>query len=456
MSDIKKNIYLSILVIFIGLVFAGATFAYLTRNAELTNENHVVNSECFLIDYNVNNENGTKDITGTLFPTGKASGGLNGRVGLKINNSCNMYGTGTLKMHINNTTNSDLTRSISSYCISRSTLEKIDGITTKAACEAENVKGRWMGYGDSYCENPNTLERIDTTEENCTSSGGTWTTGGSPLKYAVYSNSTGTGNPLRVGHITSSDIGNDIILKDDILVGNTQKYYYIYVWLDGYMTDNTFNNMPFSGYINASAIQNDESLPSNYQRVEFLQGSGTQYIDSEYYPDKDTAVYVDYQFTTITKQRRIFGTDLGDTTNTVSYGFYINGSSKWAYAFSDGAGNWINTGVLANTNRHILEFNRNGLVKIDSGTIYSSQISGTVTKKSDYSMFIMARNAMGTTSQIASIKIYSFKIYQNNTLVRNFIPCYNKDTNEKGLYDVVNSKFYTNKGTDTFQIGSEV
>jgi len=48
------------------------------------------------------------------------------------------------------------------------------------------------------------------------------------------------------------------------------------------------------------------------------------------------------------------------------------------------------------------------------------------------------------------IKLYSFKIYENGELVRYMVPCYRKSDNVVGLYDIINSKFYTNSGTGEF------
>lgn len=260
MNDIKKkNVLLSIAVIMIGLMFSGGTYAYLARTVNTTNQIYNAKSLCFLIDYNINNVSNGQDISGTLFPSEGINGGLTGRVGLKVNSSCNLSGTGTLKLHINNGTSSSLMTPATSYCEDRSTLEKINGITTETACKADNVKGRWRGYGDSYCENPNTLERMPDykTSSTCTSHSGTWTSGGSPLKYAIYDNATMSGNPISKGRITSNDINNDITIKDNISITTEQKYFYIYIWLDGYQTDNTFTELPFSGYISASAIQKE-------------------------------------------------------------------------------------------------------------------------------------------------------------------------------------------------------
>ena len=64
-------------------------------------------------------------------------------------------------------------------------------------------------------------------------------------------------------------------------------------------------------------------------------------------------------------------------------------------------------------------------------------------------------------------RVYLCKIYDENLMVRNYIPCYstkevidvnNKQctVNTKGLYDTVEGKFYTNQGTGEFIAGPDV
>ena len=42
------------------------------------------------------------------------------------------------------------------------------------------------------------------------------------------------------------------------------------------------------------------------------------------------------------------------------------------------------------------------------------------------------------------------KIYENWTLIRDFVPCYRKSDNVIWLYDLVNNQFYTNSWSWTF------
>ena len=51
---------------------------------------------------------------------------------------------------------------------------------------------------------------------------------------------------------------------------------------------------------------------------------------------------------------------------------------------------------------------------------------------------------------MAIMRLYELKMWKDGELVREFIPCYRKSDKEVGLYDLVNSIFYTNAGTGTF------
>ena len=258
----SKKILIIFAIAFIGLSLVGSTYAYLTMSLNVNNGTYNnVTTHCFGVTYNAQNIDGSTDITGTLFPSGTSKKGLTGRVGFSSDPTCSLTGLGTINLNIANGTSSTLTTPASSYCESRSTLEPIPEYTTEAACTTAGE--RWRGYGDSYCENPNTLERLEdyTSQSDCTSNGGNWTSGGSPLKYAVYTSTDTNATPVSVGRINTSDIGNTVTIYNNFAVINTMSYYYIYIWLDGYLTDNTYTNLPFSATISASVSQNPNAAP---------------------------------------------------------------------------------------------------------------------------------------------------------------------------------------------------
>ncbi len=264
--EMKRKIIGSIIgVIAFAALIVGATYAWLIKDLVVSNANYVASTGCFDINYDITNpDNPVSEITGDMIPAAHVTGGLSGRVGLRTKDNCEIEGTATLNLHVNGIVNGvtvtdpKLLTTADSYCQSRKTLEKIDGITTKLACETAG--NRWMPYGDDYCENSTTLERLVayTDSSSCSGNGGTWKSGGSPLKYAVYDNASGTGTPVGVGSITAADIdGDDVILATDIEVTSTQQYYYIFIWLDGYLTDSTYAGLPFNGSISATVVQSE-------------------------------------------------------------------------------------------------------------------------------------------------------------------------------------------------------
>ncbi|MBQ9658345.1 MAG: hypothetical protein IJV31_06225, partial [Clostridia bacterium] len=58
-------------------------------------------------------------------------------------------------------------------------------------------------------------------------------------------------------------------------------------------------------------------------------------------------------------------------------------------------------------------------------------------------------------SYYSSASLKYFKIYINDSIVRDFIPCKNSE-GKAGLYDLVENKFYGNSGTGDFAAGREI
>ena len=277
----NKNKKILIFGIILGVVLiAGGTYAFLTIALNVQNGNVNGKLECFQINYNacnlwdvngdgvidtndsaalndyfngtvnenyiyrdlngdgaINNLdatlfsdclNGTQtnnsvgDLRGTLFPSTEITGGLFGSLAMGVNSACNITGTGTIYLHVG--TESSVTL-----------LRKTDG----------------------HCENPTTLETLTsyTSSNECLTDGNKWVTDGSALKYAVYDNAMGTGVPLSVGYITGGDIGEDISLYTGFDVNSTNNRYYMFIWLDGNLTNEDYEDLPFSGYIHASVVQ---------------------------------------------------------------------------------------------------------------------------------------------------------------------------------------------------------
>lgn len=197
-------------------------------------------------------------------------------------------------------------------------------------------------------------------------------------------------------------------------------------------------------------------LPSTYKQVEYIEGTGTQYIDSGYKPKAITGVSATYQFTEVaTLQQRVYGTQGVTSTNTsIGYALYINGAGGWSYAYNDGEGNWVAIGVTADPGKHTFRLNVNpGYYSLDNGL--DTAMSGSITKTSLYNLYIMAKSYADGAAQFGKLKLYDFMIFESGTALRKYVPCYRVSDSTTGLCDMLNnSTFYPGAGTGTLNKGS--
>lgn len=189
-----------------------------------------------------------------------------------------------------------------------------------------------------------------------------------------------------------------------------------------------------------------QGLPTAYTRLAYIQSTGTQYVDSKFVPNQDTRVVVDMNVSQSNNQQGLFGARDGSIyfelfTYTATNGYQDDYGSTQKYP----------VGAI-NYGRHILDKNKN-VFSVDG--IAVNTITAT-TFSISYSVFLLSINKDGSAYAAVptTAKLYSCQIYDNGTLVRDFVPCINP-SGTVGLYDLVGKKFYGNAGTGTFT-GSEV
>ena len=186
------------------------------------------------------------------------------------------------------------------------------------------------------------------------------------------------------------------------------------------------------------------NLPQEFQQVEYIESTGTQYIDTEYYANGDSG-YI-YKYSDNKQNGVMFGAYNNDWTT--GNGFYINVNRDSYNPFLH---------YYSNT-RIPIGYNTSGMIQINKGTVYINNIQYISLNSRSFFVnvptFIFCGNWMGNRlEQPTQYKLHFFYIYENNIFIRKFFPCYSKTTNEVGLYDTVNNQFYTNQGTGTFLKG---
>ena len=189
------------------------------------------------------------------------------------------------------------------------------------------------------------------------------------------------------------------------------------------------------------------SLPSGYKRLEYIRSSGTQWIDTGFKPNQNTRIKMDCN---------VIGFNSGDA---FLFGARIaSGNTAFCLAADDANTRWFAlygnavqnpTGTC--TGKHSIDFNQNVLTLDGKNFTFEK-----TTFQSSYNLLLFATITNGNVdSQRGKMAIYSCQIYDNVTLIRDYIPC-QTTSGEIGLWDDVNSVFYGNAGTGTFTAGPVV
>lgn len=191
-------------------------------------------------------------------------------------------------------------------------------------------------------------------------------------------------------------------------------------------------------------------LPSGYTELEYIESTGTQYINTGFNPKNTSRVVVDIEPTSGNTTNGVFGGRTG-TNNETFCVWDIDGAYRTDY----GSANHVQTDVSA-SGRVTIDKNM-GVTTIGNRTF--SQTSGAFTSAN--ALTILAVNGAGQNGQTLDnrmfrARLYSAQMYDNGTQVRGFVPAKRDSDGTVGLYDTINGQFYGNAGTGSFTAGPEV
>ena len=200
------------------------------------------------------------------------------------------------------------------------------------------------------------------------------------------------------------------------------------------------------------------TLPAGYTELEYIEGTGTQYIDTGIIANDTTG----------------FDTTFQKTVNNNSDAMIIgsrNGSDGRIWIDVDhsrgGAGNllvgwnaYFRTEYVAGLEklRVVLNYNNNRKAYInDVENVPASQGLQSTLIAQNVPMYLFCANVSGTgASYFGSFKLFNAKITADNTLVRDMIPARRDSDGVLGMYDTVSGQFFTNAGTGVFGEGPVV
>ena len=188
------------------------------------------------------------------------------------------------------------------------------------------------------------------------------------------------------------------------------------------------------------------SLPSGYKRLEYIQSSVGQYIDTGVVPGSDNfSISAKFQAMQDPSGADNWFVTIGHSkpSGSASYAQFGTWKSKWAIHLTG----VVVDGVAASTNIVNITFGVNGNVASISGDATHSITNSSFSSGSYRNQSITICDGLWRT--------YWSQIKVSGSIVRDYIPCQKPD-GTVGLWDDVNSVFYGNAGTGTFTAGPVV
>lgn len=193
-------------------------------------------------------------------------------------------------------------------------------------------------------------------------------------------------------------------------------------------------------------------LPTGYTELEYIQSSGTQYINTGFNPTTKTKAILNLKLTDTAGTFVPFGAKVDSTTREKQFFVMAMGvSSRFeANYFSLTEANLVN----------LSDYGERGTLSLDGTAISFNDSTAALnytagTNEVPYPMYLFGYNLSGTFSSAAKMFLYSCQIYESGALVRNFVPC-SDPSGSIGLYDLVDGMFYASAGTGTLTAGPAI
>ena len=201
--------------------------------------------------------------------------------------------------------------------------------------------------------------------------------------------------------------------------------------------------------LGAEVISSESSrLPSGYREIEYIEGAGSQYINSMYIPGDNFSYEADIYIGENTNDCPL----MNIYTGTQSFGLYVY-QNKWYRGI---VGQSFGS-VSKNTRYKIRDSYQSGSQKlyVDDELVVETNAEYE-NLDTEYPFYIMGYDRIGVYTRYDNYlyKLYSLKFYEADSLVRDYVPCLRETDYKPGLFDLVENKFYVSATEEEFIIPS--
>ena len=198
-------------------------------------------------------------------------------------------------------------------------------------------------------------------------------------------------------------------------------------------------------------------LPEGYTRIDYIESTGAEHIDTGYYwKHENVKIFIDAIVTNNSSSQSLFGNE--EPRSGGRYFGIIPHGSNGTYSFYAGETGSVNSASITLKKRFKMEcsttIGKTLTVSIDGVKKFTSSYPGTImtyanttsTSANKGRIYIFTNNNSSNSAyisqRISGMRLYAFQMWDNDVMVRNFIPCLNED-GVIGLWDTITKAFFT-------------
>ena len=180
--------------------------------------------------------------------------------------------------------------------------------------------------------------------------------------------------------------------------------------------------------------------------LQYIESTGSQYIDTDFIPDGNTRVYITFKATNATGSwEAVFGVrNASDSKASKMFNLYRISEQTFRTDYFGENYSYTNVDISQTI---VCDKNKN--ITIINGA------QNKLTKKStqcDDTLLLFAMNDAGKISSYVKMRLYSCQIYDNGQLVRDYAPALD-EAGASCLYDKVSKSYVYNAGSGAFIAG---
>lgn len=198
--------------------------------------------------------------------------------------------------------------------------------------------------------------------------------------------------------------------------------------------------------------ETQSGLPSSYTAVDYLQSTGTQWIEMGVAPNQNTKAVLKIKINVFTDTGASLIGSRTDVNSDDQFTTYLDGYDGTRFLFRmDARPEAISWKGLTTDKIYIVTLSGTEMkAELEDGTAVFSKTFSVSDFTSTVTMALFRAKGVGGT--YFQGRIYGCKYYSGDELIQDFVPCLNAD-GVPCMFDLVSRKSFYNKGNGSFTWG---